>query len=221
MDNRPQGIILMIAIVFSLLLAKEFSRISVSEVPVELYYLAPAENELAANSTVQIPPNDRNICDIVTVIYSDEEIAQVPFFGMDGQTIHDLNKRYPIECIRLDPDGIYLVKYKGETGVSVSYYDLEGNNLIGAGHTVTATTFSAKLPKAAFDHISVGESLATVLDVTNYGSFSGGEDYDEPPHSTHWTSDGYAIRFFYNNDWTKDDVEYENVVITDIKVYLQ
>lgn len=146
-----------------------------------------------ANLQVQISPSDQSLMELSTKTYTNAELEEIA--GFKGN-IEDLDKAYPIECVREGEN--YQVSYLGEKRVAILLYEKEGEHLLGR-------TYSTFKSRSDFLKIEVGDTLEDVQAVDPNGFYSflyTGINW--PRLSEHCTEDGYMIQIQYDR---------ENVVI--------
>ena len=154
------------------------------------------ENNLNTN----LSPKDMNIKDLVTKIYTENQLTNV--VGFNG-TINELSCQYPIECIRAVKNG-YRIVYCGKNCFGVFFFDENGKKISGDIYEASQTKFK-------FNTISVGQSLEDVKKLDQKGNYiflyTGRADI--PRVSTHYTSDGYLITITYDDNNIISKIDFE------------
>ena len=134
---------------------------------------------------------DKNIMELVSKKYSD---AQLRTISQLEATMSELNKQYPIECLRKIGTA-YRVSYLGNDGVAIIYFDSSEKKTLGS-------VCRLHLTKADFDELTIGQSLERVQELDPQGEYlflySGRND--APKISTHYTIDGYLITVEYDEE---------------------
>lgn len=139
---------------------------------------------------IEIPPANKNIYDLVTVIYTDQEIEMLSRYHGN---IQQLNIDYPIECVR-EQVGFYLVEYCGEGQIVALWFDDSGKNEYDWGGFI----YSATVPKKMFDCLKVGLTLSDVKAIDPEGCYIFEEGGVPHPYSLHHSSDGYMYVITYD-----------------------
>ena len=141
---------------------------------------------------LKITPEDENIMDITTEVYSEASLRIICAFEGD---IHMYNRKYPIECIRNSFDG-YRVAYRGSSHIALIWFGADGQKehirLVEVRNTA-----------ADFMELKIGEALKTVRELYPEGTylFLGTGRDDAPRVSSHYTTDGYLISIYYDSDY--------------------
>ena len=149
--------------------------------------LCACGSESAIN--INFSPENENIVDLTTYIYSHAELVEISQFP--GGII-DINKVYPIECIR-KIDNMVRLAYKGDGYIAILMYEGDGTKIMGR-------VYSCVVMKSAFDSLEVGSTIDDVRNVDIYGNYTflyTGRD-DVPRISTHYTTDGYLVTISYD-----------------------
>lgn len=137
----------------------------------------------------EISPSDKTIIDLNTKIYSETELLEITKFN---GSIDDLNKVYPIECLRRINCG-YRISYLGEKKIAVIIFN--------DSDIMTSKCYDVHLSKSDFYGIETGKMLTDVQSMDPKGEYlflyTGRND--TPKISTHYTTDGYLITITYNN----------------------
>ncbi len=143
-----------------------------------------------SNLDVTISPLDKSLIDLATNTYSDSQLSSIVQFG---GSISEINKQYPIECVR-KINGAYRVSYLGDCSVAVLIFDESGNKIIG-------NVYSTLLLKSDFEGLNKGELLKNVQELDPNGEYlflyTGRNDV--PRMSSHYTIDGYLISIEYDS----------------------
>ena len=137
--------------------------------------------------------SDKNIIDLVSKKYGYSQLLEI---SQLEATIDELNKKYPIECLK-KIETAYRVSYLGDDSVAVVYFDSDGNKIMGK-------VYRLYLTRNDFDGITIGQSLKYVQKIDPNGEYLflyTGRD-DTPKVSTHYTKDGYVITIEYNKEDT-------------------
>lgn len=152
------------------------------------------------NLAMELSPNDKNLKELSTKIYSESELLDI--VALEG-SIQELNKKYPIECVREISAG-YRVSYIGETNLAVIIFDVSGQKMMGNIYKISKS-------KEYFDNLSNGNSLESVQRIDPNGNYlflySGRNDI--PRQSIHYTSDGYMITIDYDEQNNISDISSE------------
>lgn len=132
---------------------------------------------------------DKNITELVSKKYSNSQLLTITQLEV---TMNELNKQYPIECLRKIGNA-YRVSYLGNDSVAVIYFDSSENKIFGR-------VYSLYLTKADFNELATGQSLESVQKIDPQGEYlflyTGSND--APKTSTHYTKDGYLITVEYD-----------------------
>lgn len=151
-----------------------------------LYSCAEGGNDLK----IQTSLSSKSLHDLSSKIYEKEELSKIAVFN---GSIEQLNKEYPIECIR-NNNGAYRVVYLGEEDIAVLLFDSDGNKYRGSIYTV-------RLTKNDFEHLTEGLTLEDVRKVDPDGEYlflyTGRND--TPRLSSHYTKDGFLITIEYDS----------------------
>lgn len=138
---------------------------------------------------VKLSPSEKTLVDLVTETYSDTQLLEITQFS--GK-INELNKQYPIECVR-KIENTYRVSYLGDYSVAVIVFDKSGNRILG-------NVYSMLQSKSVFSSLTKGQSLEEVKEIDPKGEYlflHTGRN-DAPKISTHYTKDGYLITIEYD-----------------------
>lgn len=132
---------------------------------------------------------DKNIIELVSKKYSDSELTTIAQLEV---TAHELDKQYPIECVR-EIGNSYRVSYLGNKSVAIVSFDDNENKIIGKVYTLNLT-------KEDFNELVTGQSLESVqtLDPKGEYLFMYTGSNNAPKISTHCTIDGYLIIVEYD-----------------------
>lgn len=149
------------------------------------------ENEI----NIKCSPNNFNILELTTRIYSLEELTTIA--NLDGD-IYEFESIYPIECIR-NINSIFRVAYRGERNIAIIYFDETGKKTLGR-------IYSISCPKSSFDNI-MGLSLNEIMELDSLGDYLFLYTGRYEPTSFHYTSDGYLISVTYSDSHTVIDVQ--------------
>lgn len=196
-------------------------RLTLEKDGLHLYLEEQAQGEDAdAESEKVDPPNVQilywNIMDVLTRIYSDEELTEIEQFQ---GTLLELNPTWPIQCRRkkeatqyvVYPNGsdapllwidmvvsreaMQYVVYRSESDVLFLYFDMDGNRAAWpARYRMTHT-------REEFETLQVGDTLDDVMAFDPDGSylFLYTGRVDAPRVSTHCTTDGYLVKIAYDD----------------------
>ena len=158
-----------------------------------------------AENCFKLSPTDINVLDLVTKIYSDEELSEIERF--EG-TIKELNELYPIECVRLTDSftsktynesfkKIYRVAYLGEFK-AVLFYVVADELYEKIGSSIS---YDMDLSVLDFEALSTDQTYFDVkkLDPNAYYPFA---IYSiRLPHlSFHCTKEGFLITVEYDEE---------------------
>ena len=140
---------------------------------------------------VKPSPENKTLPGLAATVYTDEQLADIARF--EG-TLNELNKKFPVECLRELEDG-YRASYLGKNSVAVIYFDEKGNKLSGS-------KFKTLKLKSDFDALTEGQAIDDVQKLAPDGNYlflySGRNDL--PKISSHYTADGYLISIEYEYD---------------------
>lgn len=140
---------------------------------------------------------DQNIIELVSKKYSDSQLLTISQLEM---TMGELNKQYPIECLRKIGTA-YRVSYLGNDGVAIIYFDSSEKKILGR-------VYRLHLTKADFNKLEIGQLLESVQEIDPQGEYlflySGSNNV--PKISTHYTIDGYLITVEYDEENTISSV---------------
>lgn len=177
-----------------------------------LFLFSSCAGQTVPNTDIKVSPKNRNINDLITVTYPDEDMYILCDYGGN---IRELNDDYPIECVR-KKDELYYVKYRGEVGYMVLTFEASGKNHYRKGGYFYSTTVS----KEMLDNLKVGQTTSDVREIDSsnfyYGPTIDGTAYT----SEHVTTDGYMFVITYKESDLPSDRYGPNCVITDISVEL-
>ena len=148
------------------------------------------EKKLDNNYHVELNENI-NIFEVAKNRYSDDELqAIVDFSG----TLKELDKLYPIECIRKYGDDGYRVVYLGREKAVILLCDGSANILYGSRVVLLNQESSV------FTSLTENNSLHEVMQIDPYGDYlflyTGRNDL--PRESYHYTKDGYIVCLEYD-----------------------
>ena len=136
---------------------------------------------------------DRNITDLVSKTYSNSQLLTITQLDV---TMDELNKQYPIECLRKVGNAC-RVSYLGNDSVAVIFFDSNENKILGR-------VYNLNLTKADFNELAIGQSLESVQKIDPHGEYlflyTGSND--APKISSHYTKDGYCITVEYSEENT-------------------
>lgn len=143
--------------------------------------------------TEKICSPDKNITELVSKKYSNSQLFSI---AQHEVTMDELNKQYPIECLR-KIGNTYRAAYLGNDSVAVIYFDSSKNRIFGK-------VYSLYLTKADFNELVTGQLLEDVKKIDPQGEYlflyTGSND--APKISTHYTKDGYLITVEYDESNT-------------------
>ena len=166
---------------------KQFSLISVVMLLFLICSCEKGENGLK----MQVSPSNKTLVDLASKVYDDSQLFEIAEFK---GTMNELDKKYPVECLRQNDDA-YHVSYLGNERVAVLLFDNSGNKVFGK-------VYIAKKSKSDFDTLVKGQSVDDVMAFDPDGEYaflytsSGG-----PLLSAHCTKDGYGIYIEYDASW--------------------
>lgn len=139
---------------------------------------------------VKISLPDKNLIDLVSITYSDQELLDIVQFN---GTIKDFNEKYPVECVRKIHD-IYRIAYLGKSNIVIIAFDNYGKKIFG-------NIYQISQEKSDFSNLVIGQSLDDVKKIDPNGEYlflyTGRND--TPRVSSHYTNDGYLITIEYDN----------------------
>jgi len=151
----------------------------------------------------KLSPPDKNVFDLVKARYEYEQLVEI---GSFKGTIDELNKQYPIECLREKEyvtlgtvyTAYYMGEYEGLDRIVTASFDEFGKK-VALGMTAVTKY------KSDFDGLEVGKStLDDVLAVDPEGVFPMIDTGTGKPYkSIHMTKDGYLIiiEYFEPKNW--------------------
>ncbi len=141
-------------------------------------------------------PN-KSITELASKKYNNSELSTISQLKV---SIDELNKQYPIYCLRESGDA-YRVSYLGNDCVAVVYFDNSGNWILGK----VCKLYSAK---SDFNDLTTGMLLENVQEIDPHGEylFLYTGRVDTPKISTHYTKDGYLITIEYDEKNTISNV---------------
>lgn len=90
-------------------------------------------------------PN-KSIFELVSKRYSDPQLLAITQLNV---TMEELNKQYPIECLRKDQNA-YRVSYLGSDSVAVILFDCDENK-------ITGRVYSLHLTQADYVGLGIGD----------------------------------------------------------------
>ncbi len=126
--------------------------------------------------------------------YSQDEIEKIRKF--DG-TIEELNKEYPIKCVRkYDSDNCYRISYLGENNIVQVWY-------LANEEKVYPILYKFSCPKKKLEELKLGTSVEEVQETDPDGdyAFLYVSSDEAPLISEHYTKDGYLITIDYDKDY--------------------
>ena len=126
--------------------------------------------------------------------YSQDEIEKIRKF--DG-TIEELNKEYPIKCVRkYDSDNCYRISYLGENNIVQVWY-------LANEEKVYPILYKFSCPKKKLEKLKLGTSVEEVQETDPDGdyAFLYVSSDEAPLISEHYTKDGYLITIDYDDDY--------------------
>ncbi len=130
--------------------------------------------------------------------YNDSQLLELSQFN---RTIYELNKKYPIECIRKINNNL-RISYLGDSSIAILIFDNDGNKILG-------NVYSTLLSTADYNNLAIGQSLDNVIDIDSNGEYlflyTGRND--TPRISTHYTKDGYIITIEYDDKNTITNIK--------------
>ncbi len=143
---------------------------------------------------INISQKNENIINLISTVYDDDTLKEI--ISIDGK-IKDINKKYPIECIRKFSK-IYRISYLGIEKVAILLFDYDGNKLFGK-------IYDTKKLKSDFSELKNGDSLKDVQNIDPNGEylflFTGRNDASRV--SYHYARDGFVIMIEYDNNKIK------------------
>lgn len=155
---------------------------------------------------VGLSDTTRSALEICATAHKDHELEDIYRYVKEGNSIGDLNSKYPIECLRSYGDD-YAVIYKGNYKVLVLRFDKDANwiekDKLQCLYRVTFT-------RGVFDDLSVGDDVTKVqtADPTCFFPFLV-TGYQGELVTHHYTDDGYHTTITYNDDLTIQSSDYE------------
>lgn len=136
---------------------------------------------------------DKNITELVSKKYTDSQLSDMIQLKL---TANELNKQYPIECLR-KVGGSYRASYLGKDSIAIIYFDDNGKQMFGK-------LYCLYLTRADYNKLAVGQSLEEVQAIDPRGDYqflyTGGNN--TPRTSNHYTKDGYLITIEYDESGT-------------------
>lgn len=166
-------------------LTKSLSLVAV----IVLLFLCCSCDKGGSNKKTEISPPDKSLVALASTTYEEAQLLEIASFS---GTMDELNKKYPIECLREDK-GMYRVSYLGNGSIAVLLFDNSGNRLWGK-------RYPTLLLKSDFDTLEKGDALKEVREIDPDGEYlflyTGRND--APRVSSHCTKDGYLITIEYD-----------------------
>jgi len=151
---------------------------------------------------MKLSSENKTLIELSTKAYEDDEITSIMSFT---GSIQELNKIYPIECIRKIPVG-YRVSYCGISNFISILFDNSGNKLIGNIYKISNS-------KSYFNNLIIGNSIEEVKRIDPNGNYvflyTGRNDI--PKQSVHYTSDGYLLTISYDENNLISNIESEYI----------
>lgn len=139
-----------------------------------------------------ISDTSRTLHTLITNTYTQEQLDEIEKISADFEV---LNKKYPAQCVRKD-ETLYRVVYASENKLLILNYDMKGA-------IVLHKQVSPKVEKKDLDQVKIGISVEDVQAIDETGEFyflyTG--NTDTPKISTHYTTDGYLFRIYYDDSW--------------------
>lgn len=146
-----------------------------------------------SNHKIQISPLDKSLLDLASQVYDEAQLLDIANFS---GSLHELNTKYPIDCIRKSNE-FYRVSYLGTGSITTILFDKYGNKLLSSVHDIS-------LLKSDFDAVLVGQSLDEIQKIDPNGEYlflyTGSND--APAISSHYTNDGYLVSIEYDKSNT-------------------
>ena len=153
--------------------------------------------------SIPLAPDDQTIHDLVTRIYSDEEIDALIAYG-SGLSIQELHEEYPVECLRMKEslDCLYFyASYLGESKLVRFQYTVDGCS------TSIPSCYDLQHQSDDFFHIPHKTNFYSIRERFPQPAADYRFYYASSPQRTtasqHYTEDGYVIYV----DFQYDDLE--------------
>ncbi len=163
------------------------------------------------NGVMKITVSDPNkkCNEIIQTVYTDEQLLALSDALKNGDidNIMELNQAYPVECLRIffDSTGMYNVIYRSEhhmLDVLVLERSKQGRNPRDI-HCSENNLYQNVRSSEELDAITVGTTLEQVKQLDpggDYWNTGRWETINDFNYSTHFTSDGYQFRVYYNQN---------------------
>ncbi|MBQ8732517.1 MAG: hypothetical protein IJY82_06790 [Oscillospiraceae bacterium] len=138
----------------------------------------------------KLSPTDCNFLTLTSCTYDELQLKEIIMFT---GSFDELDKQFPVECLREENDGYFRAAYRGENTVLMVYFDEYGNK---EGYGLL---YGAKRMKSDFQKLKKGDSIGKVEEMDPDGEylFMYTERNDLPRESTHCTKDGFLITIEY------------------------
>ena len=137
----------------------------------------------------EVSPADKSIYELTDDVYPEATLSKIVD---DGSSLEELNKRYPVKCMR-DINGTFRVSYLGKDSIAVLFFDASGERLFGRIYQTTHD-------KADYSGLKTGDPLDEVMTFDPEGEYLFLETgKNTPRESTHCTRDGYIITITYDD----------------------
>ena len=148
-----------------------------------------------SNMKIKVSDENKNITELLTNMYSNDVLDLI------SNSDDDLNKTYPIQCIRKNEYG-YMAVYRSSDSILLIYFSDKGEKTLGK-------KYPAEKSITDFENIYIGKTLDDVMvfDVSGDYSFLYTGRVDFPRKSYHITSDGYVIQITYDDNNTVVNIE--------------
>ena len=136
---------------------------------------------------------DKNITELVSKKYTDSQLLDIIQLKL---TMNELNKQYPIECLR--KVGVsYRASYLGKDSVAIIYFNDNGKQMFGK-------LYYLYLTRADYNKLAIGQSIEEVQAIDPHGDYqflyTGSNNASRA--SNHYTKDGYLITIEYDESGT-------------------
>ena len=138
---------------------------------------------------IKVSPADKNITELCPAIYSEADLKRMAVFP---GSLHQLNTRYPITCLRKTSTG-YNVIYRGEESIAILFFNEYGSKKYG-------NVYVTHLMKEDFSSLHTGQTLDDVEKIDSaeqpfiYVRYCANTNLHT---SVHYTKDGYRIEIHY------------------------
>ncbi len=135
---------------------------------------------------------DKNILDLLTKTYTDEQLKEIAHFS---GTFTELNKIYPAECVRKE-ESLYRIVYFGNDNYTIIWFNENNESEMGY-------VFNKSCKLKCFEKLGNGDSLDDVMRLDPKGYYAFRElDVDCVKCSVHYTEDAFLVIVYYGDDDT-------------------